>query len=107
MQNILSELFETIGYYPAQRIPDLNPDSEFQDTWYRGPYLRAIWYMFVTPFVQLDPQIVKHKDLPWLNDVSMYSITSAEDLLLFSKALSLYQQQSTPKIWIHLAEINH
>ena len=32
----------------------------------------------------------------------MYSITSAEDLdlSLFSKALSLYQQQSTPKIWI-------
>ena len=40
----------------------------------------------------------------------MYSITNAEDLLLFSKALPLYQQQSTPKIWIHLAahnEINH
>ena len=40
----------------------------------------------------------------------MYSITSAEDLLLFSEALSLYKQQSTPKIWIHLAahnDINH
>ena len=45
-----------------------------------------------------------------MNDVSMYSITGAEDLLLFSKGLSLYQQQSTPKTWIHLAghnEINH
>ena len=36
----------------------------------------------------------------------MYSITSAEDLLLYSKALYLYQQQLIPKIWIHLAAHN-
>ena len=30
MQNILSELLETNGYYPEGFIPDLHPDSEFQ-----------------------------------------------------------------------------
>ena len=30
MQNRLSELLETIGYYPEGFILDLHPDSEFQ-----------------------------------------------------------------------------
>ena len=61
MQNILSELLETIGCYP-EKIPDLHPVSEFQ----MDSYILKIWISVSASILESNLVYVctlKHKDL--------------------------------------------